>query len=427
MRYSILKVLLSLVTLLLIACQEDSETATLVDPFPDQFDAQAYTMGYFPMDNSRDAILLAMRQVNELGGVNGIPFKLVSVSLDNLVPIDVVAIARRMVEDYHIQIVGASYSSTTLKLAPITVPSEILQVSELATSPLITHLEDHDFVFRLVAPDILQGRVLAQLAKDQGAQTCTLVLNEGDAYGQGIATEFQKNFTASGGQVLDTIAIPPEVQTGFSEWFPRIYGATPDCILFTMIWSGAQANLLNEAKALQSRAFYLFSDAFSSPDFMRNIADVSVLNNSLGVAITSEQSGSLEYQHFADSYRTQFQRDPEAYTVFAYDLALILALAIEQAGRIHQTDFPTGKMVRDQLRSIVNPPGIRVGPSQLSYALQLIQAGQEIDYVGATNSEVGWDSQGDVTGNIVYEVFSFSPTAQTMVPTRQISINVPLE
>lgn len=417
--------------LLLTACQDNSDTTTPIDPFPNQYHAQDYNIAYFMDRNStRDAMLLATQQVNEIGGIlNGTTLNLISVDIFNLYSgnTDVVAMTNQMIADYHLPIIGGAYSSTILKLAPLTIPAEILLVSHLSSLPSLSQLADNDLLFRMGPSDIWQGKVLAQLAIERSAPTCTIVRDEGDAFGQSIASVFQQNLVAAGGKVLDEVALPTNRTIGFSEFFPRIYDSHPDCVLLTVLRSSVQANLINEASASYSNVFYLFSDTFNDASFFDNLVNPSVLSNSVGITAGFGPRGSVDFQFVVDNYETRFQHKIDQFVVFAYDLTIILALAIEQAGQINHTTSPTGLMVRDQLRSIVNPPGVRVGPSQLAYALQLIRQGQEIDYVGASNSELGWDSHGDVTGQVVYEVFTYSPTERTLVPTRQIFVEVPLE
>ena len=72
---------------------------------------------------------------------------------------------------------------------------------------------------------------------------------------------------------------------------------------------------------------------------------------------------------------------------------ILAALAIQQAGSTDRTK------VRDALRTIANPPGEPVGPGDWAKAIELIKAGKDIDYTGATGS-MDFDDKGDVAGVI---------------------------
>ena len=71
----------------------------------------------------------------------------------------------------------------------------------------------------------------------------------------------------------------------------------------------------------------------------------------------------------------------------------MLALAIEQA----DTDDPV--VVRDELRSVANPPGEVVGPGDIPRALELVRNGEEINYEGAAGS-IDFDKNGDVLSSM---------------------------
>ena len=75
----------------------------------------------------------------------------------------------------------------------------------------------------------------------------------------------------------------------------------------------------------------------------------------------------------------------------AYDSVVLLALAIEKAGKAK------GPAKGDALRDVANPPGVRVGPGieGLRRALNLLRDGKDINYEGAAGSH-DFDQLGDV-------------------------------
>ena len=71
----------------------------------------------------------------------------------------------------------------------------------------------------------------------------------------------------------------------------------------------------------------------------------------------------------------------------------MLALAIEQA------DTDDSVAVRDELRSVANPPGEVVGPGDVARALELVREGKDINYEGAAGS-IDFDARGDVLSSM---------------------------
>ena len=51
--------------------------------------------------------------------------------------------------------------------------------------------------------------------------------------------------------------------------------------------------------------------------------------------------------------------------------------------------------MRNELRSVANPPGEIVGPADIAKALELVRDGKDVDYVGASGN-VDFDENGNV-------------------------------
>jgi hypothetical protein len=73
-----------------------------------------------------------------------------------------------------------------------------------------------------------------------------------------------------------------------------------------------------------------------------------------------------------------------------YDAVYLMALAIAQAGTSTDVDA-----IRTALRAVANPPGTVVGPGEFAKAIELIKAGTDINYEGASGT-VDLDDKGDV-------------------------------
>jgi ABC-type branched-subunit amino acid transport system substrate-binding protein len=89
--------------------------------------------------------------------------------------------------------------------------------------------------------------------------------------------------------------------------------------------------------------------------------------------------------------------DPDApYAKEGYDSAFLFALAAASA---NSTD---GTAIRDNLRFVANPPGERIGigPEEFARALDLLEAGEDIDYFGASGP-ADLDENGDLASGLV--------------------------
>jgi branched-chain amino acid transport system substrate-binding protein len=286
----------------------------------------------------------------------------------------------------------------------LTIAKQIPLISESATSPFFSNYEDDDLYFRMVPSDIIQSRILAELAIAQGYKTAVTVHNETDQYGITLAEYFLDDFTKLGGKVLENITVPFSVNSGFDPYLQRIIDRSPDVILGIILEADESANFVNESIAYGIQAQFLFPDSSAGLDaFSNNIADVYSIVEALGTASGFGFESNPEMIHFNLSYQQQFGKEPESFNVSGYDFAMVTAMAIEHAGLVNNTNDPTGLMIRDSLRAVMNPPGQLIGPSNITEALQLIRSGHDVNYKGGYGAN-DWDANGDITGEITYNV-----------------------
>jgi branched-chain amino acid transport system substrate-binding protein len=78
------------------------------------------------------------------------------------------------------------------------------------------------------------------------------------------------------------------------------------------------------------------------------------------------------------------------YTPESYDAAALIMLAMEAAKSSKSADF------KDKVLDVANAPGEKIMPGELAKALDILKAGGDIDYVGATDVELvnGRESSG---------------------------------
>jgi ABC-type branched-subunit amino acid transport system substrate-binding protein len=76
----------------------------------------------------------------------------------------------------------------------VLIPNEVVGCSPSSTALSVTNLEDDDFIFRTAPSDILQGRVMAQVASErlEGSTAATLYVN--NDYGQQLSERFSNVF-----------------------------------------------------------------------------------------------------------------------------------------------------------------------------------------------------------------------------------------
>ena len=341
----------------------------------------------------RNAAALAADHVNRAGGIQGAP--VVIISRDTAVnPVQGVDAARALIDvENAVAIIGALASGVTIPVAQsVTVPKKILQVTGASTSPGVTVLEDDDYLFRTTPSDAAQGIILGRLANELGYGSAGIMYIN-NAYGEGLADQFEATFTELGGAVTGKVPHEDSAPTFASELAKATEG-DPD-VLVTISYPGQAEVYLRESIEGGYGDTFLFVDATKSPEMME-VVGWDVLDGNYGTVQGSPLTDALATfnKSYADSFGAGEPQHP--FSAETYDAVVLTALAAAKAGST--TDSTA---IRDAVRSISNPPGQAVGPGVdgIREALNLIAEGKDINYEGAAGP-VDFDENGDVVGPI---------------------------
>ena len=317
---------------------------------------------------------LAALHINNAGGVLGQPVVLVAADTQTD-PTAAVIAAQSLIDDHSVDaIVGAVASGVTLAVAEqVTIPSQVALISPASTSPAITALADDDLLFRTVSSDELQGSVLGDVAWERGYQTaCTMYLD--NAYGQGLSNTFAEAFEALGGTV--EAQVPHGDQSSYLTELIECTSGDPDVLVGL---SYPQHGLVYLDEALDNTLIdqFLFADGLKSQQMFDQLG-VANFEGMYGTSSTGEITAE-----FSSAYEAEYGEPPPLpYIAETYDAVVSVALAAQRAG---STDSVA---IRDALRNVTCAPGpfIAAGSSAVAQGLQLVAAGQGVDYEGATAS-----------------------------------------
>ncbi len=301
--------------------------------------------------------------------------------------------------------VGPAASNVNIQVAEeVFIPNQVVGISPSSTAPSVTDLDDDGYIFRTCPSDALQGQVMADVAIDRlGASSAsTLFLN--DDYGQALASEFVTAFENGGGDILAEVSFESE-QPSYSSEIDSALDDDPDVLMIVGFpESGIQL----------FRDFYdsyddddvdiLVPDGLIDPDLPGEVNND--MENVIGTQPSADGPGA---DFFADLYEDEFGSSPTVFNGQAYDAAAVAILAYVAA------EDDSGTAIRDEIRTIANPGGEVVGPSNLEEAVALVADGEEIEYQGAS-STVEFDDNGDITSS-AYDIVEFSGGEITVVDT----------
>jgi branched-chain amino acid transport system substrate-binding protein len=341
----------------------------------------------------RDGARLAIDEVNKAGGVlRG--QRLVFVDADDQTnPQVAVDAATRLVQVEQVAaLIGAMASGSTIPVAnSVTIPNGTVQISPSSTAPAISALKDNDFVFRTAVPDGLQGMVIAREARARSIDRIAIMAIN-SPYGNGLMNAIRDNFTRLGGTVTSASNFEGDRPSYRSELATAAGSGNPQALVVVGYPANGGTTIMRQALENGFFRSFIMPDGMRDPSVVREIGAKN-LATSWGTAPSSTAEPALQ-ERFRTAYRAFSKEDPtQAFVGEAYDAAMIIALAIQQAGSADRT------AIRNALRQVANGPGERVGPGEFARAKDLISRGVKINYEGASGP-VDFDANGDVQGRI---------------------------
>lgn len=372
-------------SLMMLAGAAQADSLRVGALMPMTGDLQAYG------ESSRNGAQLALDEINAAGGVFGAPVEL-QLADTQTEPQSGVDAAQRLVSVHNVSaIVGALSSGVTIPVASsVTSVEGVPQISNASTSPVMTGLDDNDFLFRTTPSDAYQGVALAAVAVEKGVDSVAMLYINND-YGEGLADAFENAFNAAGGSVVGRSGYEPGQASYRGELNQVSDGSAP--LLLIGYPENGQTII---RQALEGGFFtnFLFTDGMKSPQIVENLG-AEFLNGSFGTAAEARDDTDAA-THFQTAYEAAYgEVPPVPYIDTAYDAVYSIALAAVAAG----SNDPVA--IRDHLRAINDPAGEVVGPGQFAEAVALLEAGTPINYEGASGS-VNFDENGDVGGTFAH-------------------------
>ncbi len=273
-------------------------------------------------------------------------------------------------------IMGADCSGVTgAILANVARANGVVMISPSATSPGLSTAEDDGLFFRTAPSDARQGVIITNILQDRGVSEVALTYTNND-YGKGLADAFQAEFEAAGG----TVTISAAHEDGKADYSAEV-GALASAGGEVLVVAGYvdQGGSGVIRSALDSGAF----DTFYMPDGMigeklnENFGDE--LEGSFGAYPGTDNAGAGLYVELAEAAGFD---GTGAFSPESYDAAALIMLAMQAAGSSDSADF------KDHVFDVANAPGVEIMPGELQKGLELLAAGEEIDYVGASAVEL---------------------------------------
>lgn len=290
----------------------------------------------------KEGAQLLEKEVNAAGGINGKKIQFIFED-DQADPNSAMQAFNKLVDSEKVSaILGPVTSGATLAVAPNATAKQIPMITPTATEPTITK-QGGDFMFRGCFVDSFQGEVLAKYATEKlGKKTAAVLYNSGSDYSKGIADSFKAKFEAAGGTIGEFLTYNDK-DTDFKAQLTKIKSLNPDIIVLPDYYN-VVGLIAKQARDMGITSQFLGGDGWESEELTKIGKDA--VNGALYINHYYSGDTDAAVKTFVDSYKKEYNKEPDAFAALSYDTSKILVKAIEKAGK---TD---GTAIKDALASM---------------------------------------------------------------------------
>lgn len=346
------------------------------------------------------ALMMAVADVNDAGGVNGRPLHLKVRDSNSGSDRGLSELRRLLDEDDVSYVVGPEEDHLALALVKDIKRLDRMQLLPSFTSPSITDSGSSGAWLRLVPSALTMGCALATKAIEDGTAT-TRTIAARDDYHLELATLFGSAFTSLGGRAYPTVTVTSG-ESSYKRAISQVDRFKADATLM-LTYPGTAATIIKEMARSEDVRWY-FSPMLRDDALLANLP-FGVVENSRGISPSLSSNADCEIEQsfggaggwsgettlncradsatrFAEHYAEKWDGIPPLKAAhFYYDAVIMLALALQRAAADGQTDPPPQELLSYiTQRSDIDE---NIAWDSLNEGLDLAENGTDIRYVGA--------------------------------------------
>ncbi len=277
----------------------------------------------------KNAAQLAVDEINEAGGVNGVKFKLVFED-DEADGGDKAVNAYNALIDKGMQVMlGTVTTGSCLAVIDKTKNDNIFQLTPSASAQDVIK---NDNTFQVCFTDPNQGKASADyIAENNVAKKIAVIYDNSDAYSSGIFNTFKSEAQEKGLEIVAEQSFTKDSKTDFSAQISAAKSAGAE-LLFLPIYYQEASLILAQCKSAD------FAPKFFGCDGLDGILSVENFDKSLaeGVMLLTPFAADANddaTQKFVKAYKEKYKDEtPNQFAADAYDGVKIIAKLVEKEG-----------------------------------------------------------------------------------------------
>lgn len=273
----------------------------------------------------RQAVEMAIDEINAKGGVNGVQIKLFAEDSEGDSQKALAAMEKLSSSDKVCAIIGPVLTGETFSVAERAQAEGIVVITPSASHKDITNVGD--YIFRTTPSDGLQGEVAGKYWADVLGYTKLAVLYAKNDYSQGLYESMSEAFEQEGGKVVaaETFMVGDK---DFKTQLTKLKNTDAQAI-YLPDYTAEMAQILEQASQLGMDKPFLSGDGFLSEEIYSLAGQYTDGVVYTASALVEESSRNKE---FKDAYAAKWGIGPDSFATNAYDATYILASVIEKVG-----------------------------------------------------------------------------------------------
>jgi branched-chain amino acid transport system substrate-binding protein len=355
-------------------------------------------------------IELAVKEINDAGGVNGKPVELIPGDDGTSAGVAETTYGKEVNTDKVDIILGPAPSSVAAKLTDKFAADKLPVCSGSTTAASLTG-QGGGYFFRTAPPDSLQGPALAQLILGDG-HTKVGILARNDDYGKGFSEALAGGLKNGGASVTTTVLYDPN-GSSFDGDVQKIADSKPDAVA-VIGFNDDGAKIINTmiGKNLGPSKLPTYTgDGMQSSKFGASVdpANPGKVAGIKGTAPAASPAG------IESPFQAAFKAtgvDP-IFSSYFYDCTVLMALASQAA----KSD--DGAKIKDAFAKNLEGD---TDCKTYKECLDALKAGKSIHYRGASSTFDKWNKTEPGTG--AYEVWSYGPDGKTVTEPADKQIKI---
>ncbi|WEY41456.1 MULTISPECIES: branched-chain amino acid ABC transporter substrate-binding protein [Paraburkholderia] len=279
---------------------------------------------------------------------------------------------QKLVDDGVVGVIGHYNSGCSIPASAIYHTANVAMITPGSTNPALTQ-QGFANVFRTMGNDGVGGVIAGRFAVEQLKAKRIGIIDDRTAFGQGLADAFAKGVKEANGNVVDR-EFTNDKAVDFRAILTTLKQKNIDMIFFGGL-DEQGAMLVKQMRSLGMPTQLFGAGALKSNAFLQIAGSSGEGTQDLEPGPALDKLPSA--QDFAKRYKVRFNQDVELYAPFAYDAALAMIKAIQQANSIDRAKIVaalpkvtvtgvTGKIEFDPYGDLIKPP----------YTLFQVQQGQ---------------------------------------------------